>query len=160
MYLLISLNFVGWQFWLAALIFFIIIEVVTVSLVSTWFMIGALAALILDLAGASIAVQIIVFFIVSTVSLLVFLFVIKPKFNKKTEQIEKTNADRIVGQEGIVLLEINPLANTGQIRVKGQVWSAGSYDDLIITEDTLVIVQEIKGVKAIVVPQSEAVSTD
>ncbi|MGB4609940.1 MAG: NfeD family protein [Saccharofermentanales bacterium] len=152
-----SFNFIGWQFWLAALIFFIVIEAATVSLVSTWFMIGALAALILDLTGASITVQVIVFFIVSTISLLFFLLVIKPKLNKKTEQSEKTNADRIVGQEGIVLLEINPLANTGQIRVKGQIWSASSYHDLIIPENSLIIVKEIKGVKAFVVPLNETV---
>ncbi|NLM18843.1 MAG: NfeD family protein [Clostridiaceae bacterium] len=155
MYILSSLNFVGWHFWLVALIFFIVIEAATVSLVSTWFMIGALVALILDLTGASIAVQVMVFFVVSTVSLLFFLLVIKPKLNKKTEQIEKTNADRIVGQEGIVLQEINPLENIGQIRVKGQIWSASSYHDLIISKGSLVIVKEIKGVKAFVVPQTE-----
>lgn len=154
MYILSVLNFVGWQFWLIALIFFIVIEAATISLVSIWFMIGAMVALILDLTGASIAVQVIVFFVVSTISLLFFLFVIKPKLNKKTE-IEKTNADRIIKQEGIVLVEINPLENTGQIRVKGQIWSASSYDDLIIPKNCLIKVKEIKGVKAFVIPLTE-----
>lgn len=72
MYILSVLNFVGWQFWLIALIFFIVIEAATISLVSIWFMIGAMVALILDLTGASIAVQVIVFFVVSTISLLFF----------------------------------------------------------------------------------------
>ena len=79
---------------------------------------------------------------------------IKPKLNKKTE-IEKTNADRIIKQEGIVLVEINPLENTGQIRVKGQIWSASSYDDLIIPKNCLIKVKEIKGVKAFVIPLTE-----
>ena len=153
--LLNDLNFVVGN--LVSSINFLLYEAATVSLVSTWFMIGALVALILDLTGASIAVQIIVFFVVSTISLLFFLLVIKPKLNKKTEQLEKTNADRIVGQEGIVLLEINPLKNTGQIRVKGQIWSASSYHDLIIPENSLIRVKEIKGVKAFVVPLDETV---
>lgn len=114
-------------------------------------MIGSIVALIMDLMGISQTIQIIAFLIVSIICLIIFLLVIKPKLNKKTEEKEKTNADRIIGQEAIVLKTINPIENTGQIRVRGQIWSASSYDDLVIEMDSLVIVQEIRGVKAFVV---------
>ena len=62
----------------------------------------------------------------------------------------KTNADRIIDQEGLVIETINPLENTGLIRVRGQIWSARTYHDQVIEKDSLVLVKEIKGVKAVV----------
>lgn len=155
MAILSNIVFIGWQFWLVAFLVFLIVEAISVSLLSVWFMVGSVVALILSLVGASPAVQGIAFVVVSAICLLIFILIIKPRLNKKTEQKEKTNADRIINQEAIVLQTINPLENTGQIRVRGQVWSAASYNDLTIEKDVLVVVKEIKGVKAYVVPYNE-----
>lgn len=56
--------------WLALLIVFAVLEASTVSLVSIWFMGGALTALIAALCGAEIWLQIILFFVVSIALLL------------------------------------------------------------------------------------------
>ncbi len=146
------LSNINWIFWLCAMILFIIIEAASVSLLSIWFVLGSLVALILAVSGVSVTWQIIIFFIVSSLALLFFLFVLKPKWNRKIQKQEKTNADRILGQEGIVIQTINPLLNTGQVRVKGQIWSATTYQDLVLEQGTLIVVQELKGVKAYVTP--------
>lgn len=148
------LSNINWVFWLCAMIFFIIVEAVSVNLLSIWFVLGSLVALILSISGIGVTWQIIVFFIVSTLTLLFFLFFLKPSWNRRIQKQEKTNADRILGQEGIVIQTINPLMNTGQIRVRGQIWSAATYQDLVLEAGTLIIVQELKGVKAYVVPLS------
>lgn len=144
------ITYVDWQFWLITLIGFALIEVFSLSLISLWFVIGALTALILALLGVTQTIQIIVFLAVSVICLLLFLFVGKPRLNKTINATEKTNADRIIDQEGLVIETINPLENTGLIRVRGQIWSARTYHDQVIEKDSLVLVKEIKGVKAVV----------
>lgn len=144
------ISIIGWQFWFITLIAFLIIEVVSLNLISVWFVLGSLVALVLSLFGFSQTIQIIVFIVVSSICLVLFFFIAKPKLNKRIKTSEKTNADRIINQEGVVIERIDPLANTGLIRVRGQIWSARSSHDQIIQKDKLVLVKEIKGVKAIV----------
>jgi len=141
--------------WLIAMVIFIILEAATVSLVSTWFIFGSLVAMLISVFGGSLAWQIFAFLGVSIISLTIFLIWIKPKLNQRVRATEKTNADRIIEKEGIVLQTIDPINNTGLIKVKGQNWSATSYNDQLIEKDTLVIVKEIKGVKAIVMPKDK-----
>lgn len=144
----LTINYV---FWLIAIIVFIIAEVLTVNLVSIWFMLGGLVALGLALAGLSATIQVIAFIVVSAISLTIFLCFIRPKFNAKELDQTKTNADRIIGQEAEVIASIDPLKNVGQIRVKGQIWSASSDQDKVIPQGSLVVVTAIKGVKAYVI---------
>lgn len=146
------LIYVDWLFWLIAIIIFLIVEVTTINLISIWFAIGGLVALVAALFDAAPVIQIALFVVVSLFSIIIFLLFIKPKWNQKIEQREKTNADRILDQEAVVIQTIDPLQNTGQIRVRGQIWSASSYQEQVIEAGSLVQVKEIKGVKAIVIP--------
>ena len=57
-------------FWLIAMVLFGVLEAVTVGLTSIWFAVGALAALIAASLGAFALVQVIVFLVVSFVTLL------------------------------------------------------------------------------------------
>jgi membrane protein implicated in regulation of membrane protease activity len=53
-----------------------------------------------------------------------------------------------------VIAKIEPL-ETGQVKLKGQVWSAVCEENLTLAEDTLVKVEAIEGVKLIVSPVDE-----
>ena len=64
----------------------------------------------------------------------------------------KTNADRIVGQRAVVILDIDNQAAQGQVRINGQVWTARSQDAEPIPAGAQVEVVQISGVKAIVKP--------
>lgn len=86
--------------WAAAILLFGIAEGVTVQLVSIWFLIGAVAALITAFCGAGIPVQVTVFVTVTVVTLIATRPIVKKKLNTKTV---KTNADRCIGQEGVVI---------------------------------------------------------
>ena len=55
----------GWIVWAAAMVIFAIAEAATANLVSLWFVGGSLAALITELLGGSIWVQLAVFLVVS-----------------------------------------------------------------------------------------------
>ena len=81
--------------WLGCMILFGILEAATVSLVSLWFVGGALGAFLASLLGAPLWLQVTVFVVVSAV----LLACLRP-FVKKVAQPKKepTNFDRILGQ--------------------------------------------------------------
>lgn len=133
--------------WVIAIVAFAIFEGITAQLVSIWFVAGSVAALIATVCGAPIWLQVVLFFAVS----LVVLVLVRPMIKKQLQgSIQKTNADRCVGQDGIVTEEINNLLPTGQVKTDGQVWTARSSDNRIIPKDSVVTVERIDGVKLIV----------
>ena len=133
--------------WAVAIVVFGIFEGITAQLVSIWFVIGSAAALIATAFGAPLWLQIVIFFAVS----LMVLAAVRPLVKKHlSDKIEKTNADRCIGQDGIVLEEINNLLPTGQVKADGKVWTARSSDQSIIPKNTVVKIEKIDGVKLIV----------
>lgn len=135
-----------WIIWLIVLIVALVIEALTLGLATVWIAAGALVALIMDLCGASVMAQIITMLIVSVVCFVVCIIWIKPLIDdKRTKDIEPTNADRAIGQEAIVIKAINVNDCTGQVKVLGQVWSAIADTD--IPKDSKVKVLSMTGVK-------------
>ncbi len=138
-----------WVYWLIIILLAIVAELATINLVSIWFALGAAVALLADLLSVKQTVQILLFFVVSFIGIIVFLIVFRPRMQKAQGKLESTNADRIIGREAVVIKEIKPYENLGQIRVLGQIWSAVSVDEEeSIPVDTKVKVVGIKGVRA------------
>ncbi len=134
-------------FWLAAFIVFAIGEAITVGLVSVWFAVGALAGLFAAALGAGLWLQITVFLGVSALALALF----KPLSGKFLRpKLSATNADRVIGASALVTETIDNSQAQGQVKVKGQVWSARSDQDVVIPAGRNVRVLHIEGVKVIV----------
>ena len=134
--------------WLVVLAVFFIIEGMTYSLLCIWFAGGALAALVASLLGMNMLVQSAVFAIISALLLLLA----RPAAVRLTAARKtRTNADRVIGQEGVVIIEIDPVKGTGQVKVMGQIWSAKPEDGIsVLPLDRRVEVTGITGVKVIV----------
>ena len=138
-------------FWIAALIFFIIIEAVTVGLASIWFAIGAVAALICSLLHGPIWLQVVWFLAVSVATLILTRPLVKKFMSGKTV---RTNADRNIGRTAPVTERIDNLAGTGAVRIDGVTWTARTADDEQTVEaGAMVTVLEIQGAKLIVEPK-------
>ena len=133
--------------WLAVFVLLIVIELATMGLTTIWFAGGAMAGFIASMLGANVVIQAVVFFVVSIV-LLIFTrpFAVRYINSNKT----KTNIDGLIGQEALVLEEINNIRETGCARLEGKEWTARRVDDTVIPADTVVIVERIEGVKLIV----------
>lgn len=139
--------------WLVALVVLAVLEGVTVTLVSLWFALGALAALITSFFVDNIWIQFAVFLVVSLVTLLV----IRPLAQRYvTPKQVATNADRAVGAEGVVTQTIDNRAAQGQVTVSGTVWTARSESEESIPEGTPVRILRIEGVKLIVTSIKQA----
>lgn len=133
--------------WIALAVVFAIIEAVTAQIVTLWFAVGSVGAIIANVLGASSTIQLIVFVVLS----LLTLAIARPYFKKiiKTK-IQPTNSDMSIGQEAVVTEEVNNLLGKGQAKIRGVVWTARSADNSIIPKDSIVIVKAIEGVKLIV----------
>ena len=63
-----------------------------------------------------------------------------------------TNVFSLVGKDGIVIKDINPLESTGQVKVSGELWSATCNGNIIQKGSTITVVN-VDGVKLIVEPK-------
>ena len=133
--------------WAVLTVVFVVVEAVTVQLLTIWFAVGSVAALVATLLGATTVWQCIIFV---TVSLLV-LIATRPYVKKVIEsRAEPTNADRCIGKEAIVSEKIDNRAGQGQVKIGGVTWTARSEDESVIEADEIVKVKKIEGVKVIV----------
>ena len=135
--------------WLVLIPVFLLIEASTVMLVSIWFALGSLAALLLSLLGASVGLQAAVFLIVSAVSLTALRPLVRKYINPK---LTKTNVDAVVGTTGLVTVAIDNVSAVGQVKLGAMYWSARSTAGDKIPEGALVRVDKIEGVKVFVTP--------
>lgn len=134
--------------WFALMVVFLIVEgACPFHLVSVWFALGALAAVVVSLLGGAVWLQITVFLVVST-ALLLSLWPITRKFLQPKNI--KTNVDALVNSQGYVTMDIDNLAATGQVKLGSMEWTARSTDGNPIKAGTLVKVDRIEGVKAFV----------
>ena len=145
------LGISDWIFWLFIAVLASVIEISTLNLVSIWFIAAAIFTVVASLLGASLALQLVIFFSASVIGLLMFIFVVRPRYMKNGGRTVATNADRIIGKVGIVTETIDTEIGRGLIRVDNQIWSARSEDEEdIIEPGAEVLILTIRGVKAVV----------
>lgn len=146
-----SLTVPMWVIWLILLVISLIIEAATMGLTTVWCAVGCLVGIILDLCHVDVMIQIIAMIVVTVISFVVCIIWIKPMVDaRRMGKIQPTNADRVIGHEGVVIKTIDPVAGKGQIKVDGQIWSAKC--EVSVEEGKKVRVLSLEGVKAVVEP--------
>ena len=128
-------------FWLAMIVFLVIIEIASINLTTIWFVASAIVSLIVSFFCNWFLLQFGIFVVLG----IILLITTRPLLLKllKVNKV-KTNLDRVIGMEGGVTEDIIPL-ETGEVKVDGKKWSAYSTEKL--EKGTLIIVEEINGVK-------------
>ena len=133
--------------WVVLMIGFLVVEGIAPGLVSIWFALGALAALISALLGAQVWLQAVWFIVISVLALVITRPLAKKYVNSRTQA---TNADMLIGQECIVTETIDKLHGTGAVSVAGKVWTARADDpEKIIEKGSVAVIERIEGVKLI-----------
>lgn len=140
-------------YWLILFVILLVIEIFTMGLTTIWFAGGALAAIAAGVLGFGTVVQVVVFIAVSIVLLIVTRPLAVKYFNQERQ---KTNAELLIGQQALVLEEIDTLQSVGRVEIRGQEWSAKTDDpDGKIEKNAVVVVEGIQGVKLIVRKKEE-----
>lgn len=133
--------------WIALIVAFLVIEAVTVQLVTIWFTVGAIGALIANVLHTEIWVQVLVFVAVSAITLLLT----RPFVKRFTEQHKvPTNADRYIGKQAVVVEPIDNIHAKGAVTIGGLEWTARTKDGSNIEKDEIVTIESIEGAKLIV----------
>ena len=125
--------------WLGVIIVTAIIELVTIDLVSIWFTLGGIGALIAYALGLNQTIQIIICIGIS-----------RPLAKKYLRtQTVSTNYDRVIGQHGLVLKRID--ADTrGEVKVLSMEWSASSVDNSTLEEGDYCEILAVEGAHLVV----------
>ena len=126
--------------WLSIVVLLAIIEILTVNLVSIWFVISGILSMITSLFITNVTIQITIFVIFGVL----FMLLTKNTVKKIVPKKEKTNLDRIVGMEGIVTKKITK-NTSGEVKVDGKYWTATA--DKTILPDTIVKVLALNSTK-------------
>lgn len=135
-------------YWLLIFVVLLVIEIFTMGLTTIWFAGGALVAFAAGILGLGLPVQVILFIVVSVVLFVGTRPLAMKYFNKERE---KTNADSLIGKQAIVTEDIDTLQAKGRVEIQGQEWSARTVQsDGKVAAGTVVVVEEIQGVKLLV----------
>ena len=133
-----------WIVWLIVVILLVIIEAMTVNLVTIWFIISGIITMFCSFFINDLISQFAIFVLLG----ILLMLLTKPVLEEmKKNKEEKLNLERIIGMQGVVIKEIKKNV-IGEVKVDGKVWSA--IADKRITVDSDVIVEEIHGVKLLV----------
>ena len=135
-------------FWLVAMVVLLLIEALVPGLISIWFALGALAALIAALFHAPFWLQLVWFLVVSILTLVLTRPLVRKYVNSR---VTPTNADMGIGKDAVVTESIDNLQEKGAVRLDGKIWSARMAEENETAEaGETVRVLRIEGVKLIV----------
>ena len=137
-----------WIIWLVIFISMLVVEASGPNLVSIWFALGALVALIISfIPGVAWWIELIVFVVVSATALLA----LRPVFKHLLKRnIFKSNVDSMQGKRGYVSEDITYLV-PGAVKLGDVKWSAVPQDkNTVYSKGEVVEVVAVNGNKLIV----------
>lgn len=132
--------------WTVLIIVFAVAEAFTLGLTSIWFALGAVFGLLVAIAGFPIYAQIATF-LIATLIMVIYTRPVAQKYLRIGAS--KTNVTALLGETGIILKRIDA-HNLGQVKVKGQIWTAKSEAGQEIPRGEEVEIVAVEGVKLIV----------
>lgn len=138
-----------WQVWIILAGIFIIFEmVIPTDFLIFWVGIGAAITSLCSVFIDNITIQVSIF----CISSILLIFCTKPFVRRmfKNSVDLPTNAKSVIGKTGIVISDIDPISGKGQVKIENEVWSAKTRNQENIQKDTIIVVDAIDGVKAIV----------
>lgn len=134
--------------WLGLLGLFLLVEAACpIHLVSIWFAVGTLLALLVCLLHGALWLQVTLFVVVSA-GLLALLWPLTKKYLNPA--VTATNVDSVIGSVGIVTTAIDNVDAVGQVKLGGMEWTARSTSGAEIPAGVRVRVDRVEGVKVFV----------
>jgi membrane protein implicated in regulation of membrane protease activity len=138
----------AWIVWLIIAGVFAALEVLTPGFVLLWFAIGALVASILAMLGVeSVALQIMVFLVVSVLMVMASRTILEKFFTRVRGASKlKSGAETMIGQIGMVVESSRGALNEGAVKIYGSVWTAFPAEgEWPLQEGDSVLVERIEG---------------
>jgi len=138
--------------WLLLCALCLVAEIFTITFLLFFPGIGAFLAFLTSFITDSVAIQIAVF-VISSSLMIIFIRPLIAKLFRSKEVLMNSNS--LIGKSGIVLKDIEGVDKIGQVKVAGEIWSAICDEKTIISKDSKIIVEAIDGVKLVVKDYTE-----
>ena len=144
----------AWVFWLALILVFLVIEVLSLSFVFLMLAVASVGGLVAGLLGAPWYVE----FLVTAVLSLVLLFFVRPFLLRLTHhggEPARSNIDALLGTPATLVVDFRE--GRGQVKLaNGETWTARlpHHQTLALVEGDRVQVDSIDGATAVVSPVS------
>jgi membrane protein implicated in regulation of membrane protease activity len=139
------MEFEIWHIWLMVSIIFFILEIFIPSFVVFNLGVGALFASLIAATGASAQWQ---FFVFSVFTLASF-FLVRPALKRwayRRSDKTETNVNAMIGRTGMVIEKIDPVVNTGLVKIDGDIWQAITADGSAIEAGKIVKVKKLDSI--------------
>lgn len=128
--------------WLAAFVFFLIIEAVTQALTTIWAAIAALLMIFLSKTNMPVKWQVLIFLVIT---ILLMLFT-RPFAIKKLKLGKyKMNVNAMEGQEVLITKKISKFEKGEGKAKNGVIWTVTSADGSEIAENSICTVEKVNG---------------
>ena len=122
-------------------------ELFTMEFSLTCLGIGFLGAALVSWLGGALWLQIAIFALMSVICWVGARPVALRYFHNKAKGM-KAPAEDVIGKDAVVEVEIDPIHNTGRVRVGGESWKATANKPL--SKGTLCVVEKLNGVTLLV----------
>lgn len=133
--------------WIGVIAIALAVEMATDQLVSIWFVPSAFVTAILSLCKLGLIWQVLIFIVLSTAGIVVSK-VLLAKSNRGKDT--RTNTEALIGERCVVTSRIDNFEDQGQVKIKGQYWTArGTGENDVYEIGEALTVVSIEGVKLI-----------
>ncbi|HEY9686725.1 MAG TPA: NfeD family protein [Coleofasciculaceae cyanobacterium] len=143
--------------WLGLALLFGIIELLTVGFFFVFFAVGAFVAGLVSLVLPSVPGQILVFLVVSMVSVFFARPLLKNTLNVGDRPAKESNAAALVGTEVLVLEDVDKYQGRVKVVHNGEVWTAylaEPQEGEVLSADSPGLVVQVDGSKLAVRPKA------
>jgi len=142
----------GFWVWVILAILLGVAEMLSGGFFMLPFAVGAAVAAAIALAGLPLPWQLVGFAVTAGIAL-VLARVYMARHNAGPSQ--QLAGNRLIGKTGIVLTELNPVADTGIVRVDREQWRAEPSTNATVPEGARVTVTAVEGAHLVVAPVLE-----
>lgn len=146
------MDYVAAVVWIVVGLALFAVEATTVTFVALYFGVAALVAALAAALGAGVPLQLLLFAIVSVVSLVSTRGLVKRTLQRTP--LVRSNVHGLVGRRGVVTVPITAATGRGQIRVGDEYWTARPFmadtDDIAVGSPVEVLA--VEGNFALVLP--------
>jgi len=135
-----------WVAWLGVAVFFLVVELLTTTLVSIWFVPAAVIVCLLTFVIDSTLWQIAIFVVLSAVFMVVARKIYKKHIKKPVDDVDQN--EKLLGKTATVVEDANAIS--GRILVGDVYWRAVSENGDTIPKGEIVIIKSVNGTTLVI----------
>lgn len=135
-----------WVAWLGVAVFFLVVELLTTTLVSIWFVPAAIIVCLLTFVIDSLVWQIAIFVVLSAVFMVVCRRIYKKHIKKPVDDVDQN--EKLLGKAALVTEDTNAIS--GRILVGDIYWRAVSENGETIPKGETVVIKGVNGTTLVI----------